>query len=144
MSKLTNFKIIKNLVLVLILSFIIISPFFCYAIDNLNNAFTNTGPLGKAAGTTGAGYDTENTSEESTNKMISLVITTVLSFLGVIFLVLAIYAGFTWMTARGNEEKVADARSTLTNAVIGLVVVLAAYAISYYVIQVLGKVALEG
>lgn len=66
-------------------------------------------------------------------------IETFLSFLGVIFILLAIYAGYLWMTARGKEEKVEEARSILTNAVIGLVIIVAAYAITYFVLFYISK-----
>lgn len=57
-----------------------------------------------------------------------------LGFLGVIFLILVLYAGFIWMTAAGDEKKVASAKNILMSAVVGLVVILAAYAISSFVI----------
>jgi cytochrome bd-type quinol oxidase subunit 2 len=58
-----------------------------------------------------------------------------LSFLGVIFLILIIYAGFSWMRAAGNEETAKKAKATMVDASIGLAVVLAAYAIASYVID---------
>jgi len=104
--------------------------------DNLNRAFNI--PLFNAA--ENAGYNINQTGPES---MISKVITTALEFVGVIFLVLAIYGGYIWMIARGNEEEVTKAKNILTAAVIGLVVVIAAYAISWYVINALGGAALK-
>jgi len=67
--------------------------------------------------------------------IISDIIKLFLSFLGVIFIILIIYAGFIWMTAAGNDEKISTAKSTMTAAIIGLAVVLAAYAITYFVID---------
>ena len=52
------------------------------------------------------------------------------TFLGVVFLGLMIYAGYLWMIARGNEQKIEEAKNIIIYAVIGLVVVLAAYAIT--------------
>ena len=52
------------------------------------------------------------------------------TFLGVIFLGLMIYAGYLWMLARGNEQEVEKAKNIIIYAVIGLVVVLSAYAIT--------------
>ena len=48
-----------------------------------------------------------------------------------------IYAGYNWMTAQGEEEKVSKAKDTIQRAVIGLIVTIAAYAISYWVFYVL-------
>jgi len=53
-----------------------------------------------------------------------------LSVVGLIFFILVFYGGFSWMIARGNEEKVKKAQNTVVGAVIGLIVVLAAYAIT--------------
>jgi TRAP-type C4-dicarboxylate transport system permease small subunit len=57
----------------------------------------------------------------------------VLSFVGVLFLVLMIYAGITWMTAQGNEQQVSKAKDLLINSIIGIVLIFAAYAITAFV-----------
>lgn len=85
-----------------------------------------------------AGYDT------STFKIAELQATylkAVLSFLGVVFLVLIIYGGFVWMKAQGNAEEAGKAKSIIINASIGLVIVLASYAISEYIIRNLVEAA---
>lgn len=56
-----------------------------------------------------------------------------LSFLGVIFLVLALAAGFIWMTSQGEKAKVKKAKDILKMATLGLIVVFAAFAISAWV-----------
>ena len=57
-----------------------------------------------------------------------------LGFLGVIFLALIVYAGFRWMTASGNDDQVGKARGLIVNSVIGLVIVLTAYSITYFIV----------
>lgn len=57
----------------------------------------------------------------------------VLSFIGVLFLILMIYGGFMWMTSAGNEERIKTATRVVVSAVIGLVIVLSAYAITRFV-----------
>lgn len=57
----------------------------------------------------------------------------VLSFIGVLFLILIIYAGIMWMTASGNDQQINKAKGLIINAVIGLIIVFAAYAITAYV-----------
>ena len=58
-----------------------------------------------------------------------------LRFLGVIFLLLMIYGGYIWMMAAGNETQVEKAKNIIKNAAIGLIIVLAAYAITYFIID---------
>ncbi len=60
-----------------------------------------------------------------------------ISLLGVVFVLLLVYGGFIWMTAQGSEEKIKKAKSIITSAVIGLVVVFASYAIAQAVIGAL-------
>jgi len=57
----------------------------------------------------------------------------VLSFIGVIFLILMIYAGILWMTASGNEQQVTKAKGLMMNAIIGMIIVFAAYAITSFI-----------
>jgi len=68
-------------------------------------------------------------------------IKTVLGLLGIIFVILLIYAGYEWMTASGNEEKVSKAKETIYRAIIGLIIVVAAYSITYFVFNNLNKAA---
>lgn len=55
-----------------------------------------------------------------------------LAFIGVIMI---IYAGILWMTAAGNDEKVALAKKVITSVIIGLVVIFLAWAIVTFVIE---------
>jgi hypothetical protein len=56
-----------------------------------------------------------------------------LLLLGIIFLILIIYSGYTWMTAMGQEDKIKKAKGTLTNAAIGLIIVLVSYALVSFI-----------
>lgn len=100
---------------------------------SVNNGNQNTG-LGfdKVPGVAQrAGYGAQ---ERTIDQIISTVISVVLSLLGVIFMVLMVYGGYTWMTAQGDEQKVDKAKDIIRAAVIGIIVVAAAYAISIFVI----------
>ena len=66
--------------------------------------------------------------------VIGTLINIFLGLLGIIFLILVLYAGFLWMTAAGNDSKVEQAKKLLTQAVIGLILILASYAISSFVV----------
>jgi len=66
---------------------------------------------------------------------IGRIINVALSLLGVIVVIIIIYGGFLWMTAGGNEEKVADAKKWIFGGIIGLVIILSAYAIAQFVVS---------
>lgn len=70
--------------------------------------------------------------------MIGTAIGAVLAFVGTIFFILMIYGGILWMTSVGNEEQVKKARGVLVAAVIGLIIVLSAYAITAYIGETFG------
>ncbi|MBL7058792.1 hypothetical protein ISS03_05715 [Patescibacteria group bacterium] len=106
---------------------------------NLKDAFKTTDgrrsdPLDSAA--KAGGYDIKSTYAQG-GLIIANAIKTVLGFLGVIFVILMIYGGYTWMMARGNEQDVEKAKSTIRNAVIGLIIVVSAYAISVLVVSMM-------
>jgi len=64
---------------------------------------------------------------------IGTLVNFLLSFLGVIFLLLIIYAGFRWMFSRGNEEEVTKAQKIMISSFQGLVIVVIAYAVVQFV-----------
>lgn len=97
------------------------------------NADDDNYGLDKAANE--AGFDTSSSPDVYT--ISGQIIQYILSFVGVIFLILIIYGGFQWMTARGNEEQVTKAKNLMYNATIGVILILAAYTITYYVINTL-------
>lgn len=66
---------------------------------------------------------------------IGRIVSYFLGLLGIIAVALVMYAGFLWMTAGGNEEKIAQAKRILTNAVIGLVIIVSAFAIVQFVLN---------
>lgn len=121
----------KNIIAILMLVLLLSISFNSAGAANLKDAFGG-GYLDTAAGDEGAGYNTSNISLDDN---VGVIIKSALSFLGVIFLILMIYGGFLWMTASGKEEQVSKAKSIITAAIIGLIIVISAYAISYFVIK---------
>ncbi len=129
-----------------------LKKFFCYCslfIAGLSFAVpafadfesdTGLGETGLKAGYYGGGI-TENNSPA---QIVGLVIGVLLGFVGVVFLGLMIYGGFTWMMSRGNQSEVDKAKKMIEQAIIGLIIVLAAYAITYFVGQALGKTPAVG
>jgi len=71
-----------------------------------------------------------NTAPQDIRVTMAKIIRTFLGFLGIIFLALVLYAGFLWMTAGGNEEKIQQSIKYLSRSVIGLIIILASYSIT--------------
>jgi len=69
---------------------------------------------------------------------IGQAMTYILGFLGVVFVILTIWAGAQWMTAGGEEEKVKKAKQTLRNSIIGVIIIICSYAITSFVFNIIG------
>ena len=86
----------------------------------------------------------ETSPETSLENKIAAVINVMLGFLGILAVIMIIYAGFKWMTAGGNEEEVGKAKNVMRSAIIGLGVILAAYVIVSFTINRVSRATLEG
>jgi hypothetical protein len=65
------------------------------------------------------------------------IVNTALVFLGMITVILVIVAGFMWLFAGGEEEKIKKAKEILKGAVTGLVIVLGSYGLAQYIFTAL-------
>jgi type IV secretory pathway VirB2 component (pilin) len=63
------------------------------------------------------------------------IINIILGFLGIIAIIIIVIGGFKWMTCGGSEEKTKEAREVIVAGIIGLIIILAAYAIANFVID---------
>jgi hypothetical protein len=61
------------------------------------------------------------------------VIKTLLSIVGIVFVILIIYAGASYMLSQGQEDKIKKARGIIITAIVGLMIVIGGYSIAYYV-----------
>ncbi len=95
------------------------------ALDSATKQFEDTGHK--------AGIQS-NVGPDAFPKIIGGFIKQAIGLLGIILVVLIIYAGFLWMTAQGNEDKVKKAKAIISNAVVGMVLIFAAYALTDWVI----------
>jgi hypothetical protein len=124
-------KSIKTLILSFLISLPLLGANFALA--------TVTAPLDGLKETGGQipAYNSQTgdtrTARESVLDKIGGIVGLILSFLGVIFLGLTVFAGFLWMTAQGNNAKVERAKDLLINAVIGLIIIVAAYSITLFI-----------
>jgi hypothetical protein len=129
----------KKFVSLFILSFLLFLSIFNYTInttsaaDTLWDAQVGIEDVGKKA------YGNEV--PQDIRVTIMEIINVVLQLLAVIFVVLIIISGYQWMTAGGNEEQVTKAKKNLSNAVIGLVIILASWSISYFILKSLVAVS---
>ena len=71
----------------------------------------------------------------SFSKTIAELIKVALQFLGIIFLVLILYAGFLWLTSAGSEDKISKAKKIMAAAIIGSAIILTAYIITSFVLN---------
>ncbi|KKS94359.1 MAG: hypothetical protein UV70_C0002G0068 [Parcubacteria group bacterium GW2011_GWA2_43_13] len=70
---------------------------------------------------------------------IARVINIFLGFLGLIALILIIYAGIIWMTSGGNQDKISQAKKIMINGVIGLAIILGAAVIANFIFWLIGR-----
>jgi cbb3-type cytochrome oxidase subunit 3 len=130
-----SFKNMKNKKNKLILSFLL--SFFCLFSGNYVlagdyglNATVNEGKLKTAFNVNEVN---KNSADNFLSSRVGIIIGSILSFIGVMFMLLIIYGGILWMTAMGKENQVEKAKNIIIQAVIGLVIVLAAYAITAFI-----------
>jgi len=105
---------------------LLISPAISYAQAPFLSQVDN---VGEEVYGTAEGGDLLNT--------LGVVIIGLMSALGIVFLILIIYAGFLWMTAGGNKDQLKKAQQLLLNAAIGLIILVSSYAIASYVIDLI-------
>jgi uncharacterized protein YggT (Ycf19 family) len=123
----------KKKIISLFLFFLLFFSFFASTVqaqtdptlDGLNKTASKIGAFSAQIGDT---YDANFLATKA-----GQLIGTILAFIGVLFLILMIYAGLMWMTAGGNEQAVTKAKSLIINAATGLTIVLAAYALTAFI-----------
>jgi len=103
--------------------------------------FDTGGLSGANNALTQVGTNANLTTAGSLPTLIGEGISVFLGILGLFFLVLVIWAGFLYINSKGNTENTKKAIGMLTNAVIGMVIVIAAYAIANYVLGALSSVS---
>jgi hypothetical protein len=104
-----------------------------FAAETPLGKFEGLGPLGNLTGA-----DPLDSAVSMFNKVISLLIGIITIGAGLWFTFHILIAGFTWLTAAGDKTKAEKAQKTLTEAVIGLVIVVAAVFIADLVGKFLG------
>lgn len=124
--KLTQKRIVASLLSLSIVC-VLALPIVALA-QTTNNYGLDTG-FGDAAGLPTGSTDLPTT--------IARIINILLGFLGIIAVIIVLYGGFIWMTAAGDSGKVDKAKDLLKAGIIGIVIILAAWAIASWVISTL-------
>jgi len=117
----------------LILTLLLFIPLVFVQAAGLSSAFGPHSYVNTVAQT--ANYKTNATVTTSASHIILLALRVV----GIIFIFLIVYAGIEWMTAGGNESRRSRSQEILRAAIVGLIIVLIAYAISYFIIKTIGS-----
>jgi hypothetical protein len=124
-------KHFKTLSTLLVLTAVLILPYFVFA---QNTSAGEEGIVNRLQTVAGKGGYTISEKSDLTS-VAGLIIQAVLGLLGIIFIILMIYAGYTWMVASGNEQQVSKAKNMLQTSVIGLVIVLSSWAIWTFIFE---------
>lgn len=109
----------------LVTAFCLLSPQVFVAASGTGDALKGLDDSANSAGLTQVNADIP--------ELIGKWLAWVLGFTGTIFFILVVWAGLTWMTAAGNEENIKKAQNILKTAIIGLIIVLSAYAITKFI-----------
>ena len=125
----------KNKIILIALLTILSSAFFLLPSKTLAQTTTDTtygldttaAKIDAFTGQTGINYKSDFLQTKA-----GMIIGVVLSFVGALFLVLMIYAGILWMTSQGNEQEVTKAKGLIINAIVGIIIVFAAYALTSF------------
>ena len=129
------FKIINQRVVIIIITIMaIITPLHFITARGIEDAFSDN--TIKMTGEV-AGYDT---TKDSVLPIVANIVNIVYGLIGVIFFILIIYGGILWMTAGGKDEQVKKAQNIIQRSAIGLFIVVLAYAITYFILNVVFRV----
>lgn len=117
-----------------LMALIVITPVMAFSLPVLAASNDTLNPWGSdqlkdnIQTTTGLG-------ERDPRDIAASVIRIILGFLGIVAVVIILLGGFKWMTAGGGEDKVGEAKKLITAGIIGLVIIVAAFAIATFVLN---------
>jgi len=113
MNKITKIALLSTLALVVAMPTVALAQATSFSIEDIGGS---------------VGLGTSDLKETVVN-----IIQWVLGILALVAVVMIILGGFQWLTAAGNDEKIEKAKKIISAAVIGLIIVLLAWAIVIFV-----------
>ena len=126
----------KTKILIVFLGIILLSNFVCFNAFSANtddSSGTLIDGLDKAAkkgGLVKAGEETP-----TIQAVIGKYIKAGLSLVGLVFMIIIIYAGLSWLTSGGDSEYIKKARSWMIHGAIGFAVTMMAYLATHFAIE---------
>jgi len=127
-------KIIGRHLLAFIFLALIFTPILVFAQSSSTTSSTN--PILNTLQQVGnkGGYITDP-AIASPVRIVGLVVRLFINFLGVTFIILMVFAGYGWMTAGGNEEKVKKSRTMIVQALVGLLVAVVSWTLWNFIFE---------
>ena len=127
----------KNFVKIISIGFVLVGLFF------LTDSLQAVDLRSQVYGQLDSGKETSGftTSRYGPQIIAAKIIQIFLGLIGTIFFILIAMSSFWYITARGQSDKIEKATSTIRGAVIGLLIVLMAYSITYFVSKNIQKAA---
>lgn len=128
---------IKKTILIILICFILFLHFPQKTLaQSVPHSFGNIESIGGYTVSAGSNNPIEYFSK--LENIFSLIVSFMTILTGLFFIIHFIVGGFTWSTAGGDSQKVETAKTKMTNAAIGLIIVIASYSIIYIIGKVLG------
>jgi|GEM_PF-1664841 len=108
--------------------------------------FLSTSPALAQVGNEGLGQFANETGLPATSlpALIGRIVRIAIGFLGLIAVIIIIYGGFIWMTSGGDKDKIDKAKKLMRAGLIGLIIVVLAYALASFIIYLIGRIVGPG
>ncbi len=107
------------------LAAVLAAPAVVFAADDLNQNDLGVGAI----------QSTIKLGSGDVRQTAARIINVALGFLGIVAVVIVLLGGFKWMIAGGNDEKTGEAKKLIVSGIIGLAIILSAWAITSFVIS---------
>lgn len=133
-------KIKLYIISFLVLTFLLV-PFFVFTADQTENQKNQYGATDVYEKTPLPKIGIANM--DNPIVLAQAIVRSILGFVGIIFFLLFVYAGYTWIKARDTSAEIDKAKSIIESALIGIIIITLAYAISEFIFSrlVLGQLA---
>ena len=123
---------LKILLIIIFAAFIILHPTVSQAADGIGCS-GGFGPIADALCKADKGDAANTAAGTQLNKIVSTIIGILTVVAAIWFIFQFIIAGFQWIQSGGEKNNLSEARDKITNSLIGLIIVVSAYAISYFI-----------